>query len=96
MYALGVYGSFARRDGDSQSDIDLIVADDESAAHATVAVGNGVLAGIAVADAICCEAVGERYRGDDHRQAARHIGQVTSDGRLERALRALRHWQGAD
>lgn len=70
-------------------DVATLVAGDAQDEQATVATGNAVLAGIAAADAICCHAAGERYRGDDHRQAARHLGQVTADSGLEQALRDL-------
>jgi hypothetical protein len=66
-----------------------LVATDKPGEHATVATGNAVLAGIAAADAICCNAAGERYRGDNHRQAAELLGQVTGDPQLAGTLRDL-------
>jgi hypothetical protein len=39
-----------------------------------------VLAGIAAADAACCRAVGERSRGDDHRDAIALVAQVSPEG----------------
>jgi hypothetical protein len=66
-----------------------LVANDKPGEHATVATGNAVLAGIAAADAICCSAAGERYRGDDHRQSAELLGQVTGDLQLAGTLRDL-------
>jgi hypothetical protein len=41
-----------------------------------VAAGNAVLAAIAAADAITCRLLGERSRGQDHRQAIDLLGQV--------------------
>lgn len=66
-----------------------LVVSDEPGEQATVATGNAVLAGIAAADAICCSVAGERFRGDDHRRAAEHLGCVTGDAKLARALRDL-------
>lgn len=66
-----------------------LVASDEPGEQATVATGNAVLAGIAAADAICCSIAGQRFRGDDHRRAAEHLGRVTADAKLAGALRDL-------
>ena len=70
-------------------DVARLVIADETGSEATVATGNAVLAGIAAADAICCRAAGERYRGADHREAARFLESVTGDRRLGAALREL-------
>jgi hypothetical protein len=40
-----------------------------------------VLSGIAAADAACCHALGQRFRGQDHRGAARLLAQVRPDGK---------------
>lgn len=66
-----------------------LVTTDEPGEEATVATGNAVLAGIAAADAICCEVAGQRYRGSDHRRAADHLEQVTGDADLAGTLRDL-------
>lgn len=66
-----------------------VVTTDEPGEEATVATGNAVLAGIAAADAICCEAAGQRYRGGDHRRAVDHLEQVTGDADLAATLRDL-------
>lgn len=66
-----------------------MVTADEPGEEATVATGNAVLAGIAAADAICCAATGQRYRGGDHRMAADHLEQVTGDADLASTLRNL-------
>jgi hypothetical protein len=39
-------------------------------------VGICVLAGIAGGDAICLTAIGQRYAGQDHAEAARFLGKV--------------------
>lgn len=72
-----------------------LVTTDEPGEEATVATGNAVLAGIAAADAICCEVAGQRYRGDDHRGAVDHLEQVTGDGDLAATLRDLVDLQDA-
>ncbi|HEU0129824.1 MAG TPA: hypothetical protein VFQ85_02395 [Mycobacteriales bacterium] len=41
-----------------------------------VATGNAVLAAIAASDAVCGALLGERPRGEDHRQAVRMLGTV--------------------
>lgn len=66
-----------------------MVMSDETGSHATVATGNAVLAGIAAADALCCQLMGTRYRGADHREAARFLEEVTGDKTLGQALRDL-------
>lgn len=45
-----------------------------------VSAANAVLAGIAAADAACCHALGERSRGDDHRDALAVVAQVRPGG----------------
>lgn len=70
-------------------DVARLVIADETGSEATVATGNAVLAGIAAADAICCAAVGKRYRGADHREAAEYLERVTGDRKLGQALRDL-------
>ena len=41
-----------------------------------VAAGNAVLAAIAASDAVCCRLLGERSRGQDHRDAIALLEQV--------------------
>lgn len=48
----------------------------------SVSTGLAVLAGIAASDGICCARGGSRHRGDDHRGAARLLGQATPDGKM--------------
>jgi len=70
-------------------DVARLVVADETGSEATVATGNAVLAGIAAADSICCGAVGKRYRGADHREAADFLERVAGDRKLGAALRDL-------
>jgi hypothetical protein len=74
-----------------QAELYLVVAErvfaEEAGEGTTVATGNAVLAAIAAADAICCAAVGSRYRGSDHRRAADHLERVTGDKKLAALLR---------
>jgi hypothetical protein len=53
----------------------------ELAEHgAGVSAANAVLAGIAAADAACCKALGERSRGQDHRDAIALVAQIRPGG----------------
>jgi hypothetical protein len=52
------------------------LVDDPSASAA-----NAVLAGIAAADAACCKTLGERSRGQDHRNAVALVEQVAPGGK---------------
>jgi hypothetical protein len=62
--------------------------DDAGAAESLgVSAANAVLAGIAAADAACCRALGERSRGDDHRDATKLVAQVEPGG--EDAAKAM-------
>lgn len=58
---------------------DLVAAEDRPFAH-NAAAGNAVLAAIAASDAICCLRLGRHHAGEDHRAAARLLGQVHPDG----------------
>jgi hypothetical protein len=53
---------------------------DDDLASPGVAAALAVLAGIAAADAACCVALGQRSRGQDHRQATDLLRQVQPDG----------------
>jgi hypothetical protein len=57
-----------------------------------VSAANAALAGIAAADAACCRALGERSRGEDHRDAIKLAAQVQPGG--EDAANALRRLLG--
>ena len=55
-----------------------------------VAAGNAVLAAIAASDALCCRLLGERSRGQDHRDAVALLEQVrfgagTDEAQAQRA-----------
>lgn len=64
-----------------------LMASENDGASINVCIGNAVLAGIAVGDAICVAAIGERYTGPDHAAAAAHLGRVDRD--LGQRLRDL-------
>lgn len=67
-----------------------LVLDEKQEGFANVAGALAVLAGIAAADAVCCETLGRRHRGEDHRAAVEivrgvaHVGvrMATDLGRL--------------
>jgi hypothetical protein len=70
---------------------ELVGVEQDNLATPGVAAALAVLAGIAASDAACCAVLGERSRGQDHRQAAEMLRQVAPDGkematRLERLL----------
>lgn len=60
---------------------ELVSSVDDELANPNVAAALAVLAGIAASDAICCVALGERSRGQDHRQAIDLLNGVESQGR---------------
>ena len=60
---------------------ELVEAEDDELATPNVATALTVLAGIAAADAACCVVLGQRSRGQDHRQALALLEQVTPDGK---------------
>jgi hypothetical protein len=73
-----------RRLQDARGFLDLAeVAGDD----AGVSAANAVLAGIAAAGAACCQALGERSRGEDHRDAITLVAQVRPGG--QQAANAL-------
>jgi hypothetical protein len=55
---------------------------------ASVSASLAVLAGIAASDAACCSALGQRARGQDHREAIRLLEQVEPKG--DDAAKSLR------
>jgi hypothetical protein len=59
----------------------LVADEGDDVEYASPASALAVLAGIAAADAACCKALGRRYRGQDHREAAALLERVTPDGR---------------
>ncbi|PPK93742.1 hypothetical protein CLV92_10918 [Kineococcus xinjiangensis] len=55
-----------------------------------MAAALAVLSGIATADAVCCSRLGQRSRGQDHRQAVDLVASVRPDGAaLAKDLRRL-------
>jgi hypothetical protein len=54
--------------------------DEPEATSFGVSSANAALAGIAAADAACCRALGERSRGEDHRDAIPLVAQVSPGG----------------
>lgn len=64
--------------------------EENDAAAPGVAAALAVLAGIAASDAACCARLGERSRGQDHRQAAQLLERVLPTGvNMAKALREL-------
>jgi hypothetical protein len=59
----------------------LVADEGEDVEYASPATALAVLAGIAASDAACCKALGRRYRGQDHRNAAALLERVTPGGR---------------
>jgi 5,10-methenyltetrahydromethanopterin hydrogenase len=69
---------------------DLVGDQEDELATPNVAASLAVLAGIAASDAVCCAALGQRARGQDHRQAADLLGEVVEIGEpMARDLRRL-------
>lgn len=64
--------------------------EDHDLAVPGVAAALAVLAGIAASDAVCCAKLGERSRGQDHRQAIQLLEKVSpAGGKMAKALREL-------
>jgi hypothetical protein len=57
-----------------------LVDDEPESTSLGVSSANAALAGIAAADAVCCRALGERSRGEDHRDAVALVAQVSPGG----------------
>lgn len=69
---------------------ELILDVDDDLATPGVAAALAVLSGVAASDALCCRSLGQRSRGQDHREAVALLAQVGPDGRaLSRALARL-------
>jgi hypothetical protein len=71
-----------KRLADARAFIELAetVGDASAPESLGVSAANAVLAGIAAADAACCRALGERSRGDGHREATKLVSQVQPGG----------------
>jgi hypothetical protein len=67
----------------SYLDVAELVSDenDPSLEYAGVAASIAILAGIAAADAACCQALGRRSRSDNHHDAEELLGQITPGGK---------------
>jgi hypothetical protein len=65
-----------------------LIADADDADYASASAALAVLAGIAASDAACCQALGRRARGQDHREAMSLVERVQPEGR--QAANALR------
>jgi len=59
---------------------ELVATERDVPESASVAASMAVLAGIAASDAACCASLGRRSRGQDHRQAAELLAQVSPGG----------------
>jgi hypothetical protein len=71
-------------------DVAETVHDNDLDASLSVAASLCVLAGIAASDAACCLALGERARGQDHREAEVVVARVPGVGdEMAKALRRL-------
>lgn len=67
----------------SYLDVASLTADenDPTLEYAGVAASVAILAGIAAADAACCQALGRRSRSDDHHEAEALLAQITPGGK---------------
>jgi len=67
----------------SYLDVASLTADenDPTLEYAGVAASVAILAGIAAADAACCQALGRRSRSDDHHDAEALLTQITPGGK---------------
>lgn len=62
-----------------------LVAAETEPQYASVAAALAVLAGIAACDAACCQALGRRARGQDHRDAEELVQQIAPGGKAAAA-----------
>jgi len=58
----------------------LIAEPGQDHEYSSAAAALAVLAGIAASDAACCQVLGRRSRGQDHRQAVDLVGQIEPGG----------------
>ncbi|MGQ0849750.1 MAG: hypothetical protein ACT4OP_11635 [Actinomycetota bacterium] len=59
---------------------ELVLEDTTREGYANVSGALAVLAGMAIADSVCCEVFGRRHRGEDHRGASELLRQVAQVG----------------
>jgi hypothetical protein len=60
---------------------ELVASEGADIEYSSQAAALAVLAGIAASDAACCKALGRRCRGQDHREAANLVAQITPGGK---------------
>src|ERR1700691_4416059 len=60
---------------------ELVAGEGDDQEYSSAAAALAVLAGIAASDAACCKALGRRSRGQDHREAATLVEQITPGGK---------------
>lgn len=67
----------------SYLDVAMLTADesDPTLEYAAVAASVAILAGIAAADAACCQALGRRSRSDNHHDAEILLAEITPGGK---------------
>ncbi|HEY5943355.1 MAG TPA: hypothetical protein VIT89_10920 [Solirubrobacterales bacterium] len=67
----------------SYMDVARLTADerDPNLEYAAVAASVAILAGIAAADAACCQALGRRSRSDNHHDAEALLAEITPGGK---------------
>ena len=68
------------RDAEAHLDLAGMADANSSPEERKAAASCAVLAGIAAADAACCAALGERSRGQDHREASDLLRQIEPGG----------------
>ena len=62
-------------------DVAMLIAEPgQDLEYSSAAAALAVLAGIAASDAACCQVLGRRSRGQDHRQAVDLVGQIEPGG----------------
>lgn len=59
---------------------EVVLEDTTRRGYANVAGALAVLAGVAMADAVCCVVVGKHHRGDDHRAASELLRRAAGFG----------------
>jgi hypothetical protein len=71
----------------SYLDVATLTADesDPTLEYAGVAASVAILAGIAAADAACCQALGRRSRSDNHHDAEILLAEITPGGKKQPA-----------
>lgn len=58
----------------------MVLEDTTHRGYANVAGALAVLAGVAMADAVCCAVIGKHHREDDHRVASKLLRRVVGVG----------------